>query len=215
MQGLVYCAECGRRMAVAYNGTGRRFGQFMCIRRMEETGEKYGQSLGGRRIEQAVVELFLDAVEPAGVEVALGALQALRANRERLKRHWAQSVERAEYQSELAQRRYEAVDPTNRLVASELESRWNEALKQVSRVRTEADEALKDATRELSEDEQERIRRMAGDVRRIWSSPSTTPRDRKQLLRTAITRVILKPLEHIIQIAVEWKGGEVSKLEIK
>src|SRR4030095_12568383 len=70
LQGLVYCGWCGRRMAVAYNGSGRRFGQFLCHRDWEKRGSEYFcQTLGGRRIEKAVVELFLAAVQPAGVEV--------------------------------------------------------------------------------------------------------------------------------------------------
>jgi sugar-specific transcriptional regulator TrmB len=124
--------------------------------------------------------------------------------------HWRQRVERADYEAEQARGRYEAVDATNRLVAAELERRWNEALLAAASVRREADERLKQATRQLSEIERERVRRMAQDVRRISAAESTTPRDKKRLLRAAIERVLITSTESGVNVAVEWKGGEVS-----
>jgi excisionase family DNA binding protein len=215
LQGLVYCGWCGRRMAVAYNGSGRRFGQFLCHRDWEKRGSEYFcQTLGGRRIEKAVVELFLAAVQPAGVEVALRALESVRQEREQLAQHWRQRTEGAEYEVELARRRYEAVDATNRLVAAELERRWNDALTAAQRVRCEAEEHLSRLRRELSAVERQRILRMARDVERIWNAPPTTPRDRKQLLRSVLARVVLTAQDHRVKAAVEWQGGEVSELEV-
>jgi len=215
LQGLAYCGLCGRRMAVGYSGTGRRFGQFLCTRSWADRGQEFFcQTLGGRRIEQAVVDLFLEAVTPVGVEVALVALAGLQQEREQTIRYWNQCMERAEYEAELSRGRYEAVDASNRLVASELERRWNEALVHVEEVRREADVRLSGMMRELSEVERERVRRMARDVTQIWSAPTTTPRDRKRLLRAAIERVVLTALDHNVRIAVEWKGGEVSELEV-
>lgn len=216
LQGLVYCGLCGRRMAVAYGGEGRRFGQFLCQSDCENRGtEFFCQKLGGRRIEQAVVNLFLEAIAPSGIEVALAALTDLEQEQERTSRSWRQCIERAQYDAELARGRYEAVDAANRLVASELERRWNEALAHGEEVRREADQRLACSKRELSELERERVRRMAHDVTQIWSAPTTAPRDRKRLLRAAIERVILTPQEHSVKIAVEWKGGEINGLEVK
>ena len=202
-------------MAVAYNGDGRRFGQFLCARSWADRGQEFFcQTLGGRRIEQAVVDLFLEAVTPAGVEVALAALAGLQQEREQTIRYWSQCMERAEYEAELSRGRYEAVDASNRLVEAELERRWNEALAHVEEVRREADVRLSGMMRELSEIERERVRRMAQDVTQIWSAPTTTPRDRKRLLRAAIERVVLMAFDHSIKVTVEWKGGEVSELEV-
>jgi len=140
LQGLAYCGRCGRRMAVAYNGRGRRFGQFLCRQDDENRGSSYFcQTVGGRRIETAVVELVLDAVEPAGVEVALRALESIQQEQEQLACHWRQRIEHAEYEAELARGRYEAVDVANRLVSVELERRWNEALASAQQVRREAE----------------------------------------------------------------------------
>ena len=215
LQGLAYCGLCGRRMAVAYRGTGRRFGQFLCVQASDLRGsEFFCQTLGGRRIERAVVDLFLEAVVPAGVEVALAALAALQQEQEGTARYWRQCIERAEYEAELAHGRYEAVDAANRLVAAELERRWNEALAHVEEVRQETDERLAGVIRELSEVERQQVRRMAQEVTKIWSAPTTMPRDHKRLLRAAIERVVLTALEHSVKVAVEWKGGAVSELEV-
>jgi len=162
-----------------------------------------------------VAELFLEAVAPAGVEVALAALVALQQEQEGTARYWRQHVDRAEYEAALARGRYEAVDAANRLVAAELERRWNEALAHVEEIRLEADARLAGVMRELSQVERERVRRMAQDVKRIWSAATTTPRDRKRLLRAAIERVVLTALDHSVKVAVEWKGGEVSELEVR
>jgi Recombinase/Helix-turn-helix domain/Resolvase, N terminal domain len=215
LQGLAYCGLCGRRMGVAYCGTGRRFGQFLCKRSVEQRGsEFFCQTLGGRRVEQAVVELFLEAVAPAGVEVALKALAALQQEQEETTRYWRQSVDRAVYEAELACERYESVDAANRLVAAELERRWNEALAHVDEVRVEAEKRLASLMRELSEIERAQVRRMSEDVKKFWPAAATTPRDRKRLLRAVIERVVLTALDHSIKVAVEWKGGEVSEIEV-
>ena len=214
LQGLAYCGRCGRRMGVAYGGDGRRFGQFVCRSQWNNRGtDFFCQVLGGRQIEETVVRLFLNAVEPAGVEVALGALESLRQEQERVAGHWRQRIERAEYEAERARGRYEAVDATNRLVAGELERRWNEALTTAADVRREAEERLKQLTRQLSDFERERVRRMAHDVDRIWAAASTTPRDKKRLLRAAIERVVITSTERGIKVGVEWKGGEIIEEE--
>jgi excisionase family DNA binding protein len=149
------------------------------------------------------------------VEVALRALESIQQEQEELARHWRQRIEHAEYEAELARGRYEAVDVANRLVSVELERRWNEALASVQQVRHEAEEHLNRMLRELSEIERQRIVRMSRDVRRIWSAPTTTPRDRKRLLRSVLERVVLTAQEQGVEISVEWKGGQVSELEVE
>jgi excisionase family DNA binding protein len=214
LQGLAYCGRCGRRMAVAYCGDGRRFGQFVCRSQWKERGtEFFCQVLGGRQIEETVVRLFLQAIEPAGVEVALRALDGLQQEHERVAKHWSQQIEHAEYEAGQARGRYEAVDAANRLVAAELERRWNDAMATAANVRREAEERMRQCARQLSDVERERVCKMAQDVQRIWTAISTTPRDKKRLLRAAIERVVLTSTESGVKIAVEWKGGEITEQE--
>jgi excisionase family DNA binding protein len=215
LQGLAYCGKCGQRMAVAYTGRDRRFAQFHCRRDRDQRGFKfYCQVLGGRKIETAVVKLFLDAMQPAGLEAALQVVEVLVADYEQVAEHWRQRIERAEYEALRAQERYEAVDARNRLVAAELERRWNEALADVSRLRQESEERLSQAKQRLTKEEQHRVRNLAQDVTRIWNLSTTTNRDRKRLLRAALDRVVILSDERVVKIDVYWKGGEVSELQV-
>lgn len=215
LQGLAYCGKCGHRMTVAYTGRQRRFAQFNCRRDRDQRGFKhYCQVIGGRKIEKAVVKLFLDAMQPAGLEAALQVVEVLKNDHQRLAEHWQQRIERAKYEALQAQERYEAVDARNRLVATELERRWNEALTNVSHLSQQSEQRLSQAQKRLTDDELQRVRHLAQDVTQIWNSPTTTNRDRKRLLRATLDRVMLFAEEQLVKICVYWKGGEVSELEV-
>jgi excisionase family DNA binding protein len=216
LQGLAYCGKCGRRMSVAYSGSGRRFVQFKCMRIWAERGTKFFcQVVGGRQIQEKVVNLFLDAVQPAGIEAALKAVEELKAQQERMAHHWQQRIERSEYEVTRARERYESVDARNRLVAADLERRWEETLSEAGRVREQADAASERLKRPLTELEQRRVRWMGENIGRVWNAPTTTARDRKRLLRAAIERIMLTSTERTIEIAVYWQGGEVSNLDVR
>jgi len=215
LQGLAYCGKCGLRMTVAYAGTGQRFAQFHCRRAWDQRGTKhYCQVLGGRRIEAAVVELFLQAIEPAGLEVALQATATLQREHAQLAEHWRQRIERAKYEAVRAQERYELVDARNRLVAAQLERRYNDALAEVQQLEQQAAAHLRRAHERLGEAEQLRVRRLAQDVAQIWQAPTTTHRDRKRLLRAALDRVLINAAERVIDVQVHWKGGQVDALQL-
>jgi len=132
--------------------------------------------------------------------------------RVKISAHWDQCIERAEYEAHLARQRYEQVDPANRLVASELERRWNESLEAVSSVRQQAAEQAGKLPRDLSDEDTERVRRMAENIDPIWAEPTTTERDRKRLLRAAIERVVITGADASVRVQVEWKGGEITEL---
>jgi len=215
LQGLAYCGKCGNRMAVAYSGHGRRFAQFLCRRNQEQRGTQfYCQTLGGRKIEAAVVQLFLESVQPAGLEAGLQAVEALQREHEQVAEHWRQRIARAEYEALRAQERYEEVDPRNRLVAARLESRWNEVLEEVTRLREEAKAHIARVKQSLSEEEQQRVRALAQDVVRLWEAPTTNSRDRKRLLRAVLERVVITGQQSEAQVDVYWIGGEVCTLKV-
>ena len=215
LQGLAYCGKCGQRMTVAYAGSGQRFVQFHCRRDWDQRGTKhYCQVLGGRRIEAAVVQLVLQAIEPAGLEVALQAVAALQHDQAQLAQHWRQRIQQAEYEALRAQERYEAVDPRNRLVAAQLEQSWNDALLALDRVRQQSSAHLQRLNQGLTESEQSRVRCLARDVAQIWKAPTTSHRDRKRLLRAALDRVLINSEDRLIQVKVYWKGGQVDALQL-
>ncbi|MFQ5488883.1 MAG: recombinase family protein, partial [Gammaproteobacteria bacterium] len=125
LQGVVLCARCGRRMRAVYN----RSPAYVCRSAHNQYGEPRCQYFTAPPIDAAVSELFLQAIAPARLEAALAAVDEIESQRQRLAEQWQLRLERARYQAQLAQRRYEQVDPDNRLVADSLEAVWNDKLR--------------------------------------------------------------------------------------
>jgi hypothetical protein len=136
LQGLVRCGQCGRRMQVGYSGTGGKVRRYLCVRgHVLHHTETSCQSLGGGRLEKAVVDAFLEAVTPAGVAATAGAIRELEDQHEQLLAGQRLALERAEYEAKRAERQFDACEPENRLVARTLEHKLEEALATVERER--------------------------------------------------------------------------------
>lgn len=214
LQGLVRCGHCGRRMLVAYGG-GRPGGrkkavmQYRCGAARRSQGLPDCQLVGGKQIDQVVVEAFLKAVAPAGIEAARLADEQLRQEGESLRRYWELQVERTEYEAQRAQRQYDAVEPENRVVARELERRWNERLEALEAMRTKSREALQ-RQRPLTEAEVKRAGQLGVALEAVWEAETTTNRDRKRLLRCAIDEVQLRKEEEHYHVRIVWQGGQVT-----
>jgi DNA invertase Pin-like site-specific DNA recombinase len=134
LQGLVHCGRCGRQMGVSY---GRQQPRYECRQAQTHHAEAMCQSFVSGRIDEVVVGAFLEAVRPAGLDATLAALRGLEQERRGVDRQWQLRLERARYEARLAQRQYDAVDPDNRLVARELERRWEAALAEAEGVQQE------------------------------------------------------------------------------
>jgi gamma-glutamylcyclotransferase (GGCT)/AIG2-like uncharacterized protein YtfP len=160
-------------------------------------------------VDAAVTELFLAAVSPAQVDVALHALDEVEADRAAARRQRHLQLERAEYEVEIARRRYEATDPGNRLVAAELEARWEQALEELDRLRREAEEFDRRVDHPVGAADRARVRRMAADLAAVWHAETTEMADRKALLRFLVHRVYLDGVTEPgqIRIDVEWHTG--------
>jgi DNA invertase Pin-like site-specific DNA recombinase len=209
--GLVVCGRCGRQMRVGYKPHIRYF----CSALSQAYGESQCLNLDGPGIEQAVVQAFFEAIQPAELDLLDAVLRERRADRERVAQQHTDRVARAAYEVVLARRQYDAVDPDNRLVAAELERRWELAL----RAEVEAHEAATRFEAEPSEpDLDPAVRAQLHDVGRqlpaLWASGRLNPAHKKTLLRTLIRRVILaRPRPDRIEIKVVWVSGAFSVLE--
>ncbi len=219
LQGLVRCGKCGRGMTVSYGGgrasnRGKGTPQYRCgAARVHQLGRDC-QVIGGRQIDQVVVQAFLEATSPAGIEAAVLADEALQKENETLERYYELEVEKAEYEANRAERQYNATEPENRLVARELERRWNARLQEVEEVRKRWRNA-REKRRPLSHQEIERARLLGGDLEAVWSSEATKNQDRKRLLRCAIDEVQLISEEERHRIRIVWKGGLTTDHETK
>jgi DNA invertase Pin-like site-specific DNA recombinase len=214
LQGLVVCGRCGRRMSVRYMEDGRR-PIYVCSHLHKDLAAKTCQELRGDKIDQAVAQVFLAAMQPAHLQVSLATLHELDGRARAIDRQWQLRLERARYEVELARRRYGAVDPDHRLVARSLERDWNEKLTVLGQL--EREYALRPPVSSLivSDAERARILALADDLPLVWQAATTTQTERKQLLRLLITDVTLTKLPTTIRIAVRWQTEACSTLEIE
>ena len=142
------------------------------------------------QIDQAFAKTFLAALEPAKLAATLAAAEKLEADNEATLKHWRQAAERAAYEAKRAERRYRAVDPDNRLVARGLEREWEQRLADLEKANEDLACLLEQRPRVLSQEERDRLLTVGADLASVWDAPTTTPRDRKELLRALIEEVI-------------------------
>ena len=214
LQGLVLCGHCGRRMSLSYGGSTRaRVYQYRCSRARAQQGGSDCQVIGGKRIDQTVVDVFLEATMPCAADAARQANEEAHRESEALRLYWAHQTERVRYEAQRAERQYLAVEPENRVVARELERRWEQALKELERVRAEAGQAV--ASPELlSVDDLEKVHLLGQELHAVWNEDSTTNRDRKRLLRCLIEEVQLSTGEDHYAVRIVWKGGATTEREL-
>ena len=213
--GLLVCGRCGRRLMVSYvnGGSGVRYS---CARGVVDYAEPICQSLSGQRLDQFVSSQILAVLQPAALELHLAAAADLRQERQRLHQHWQQQLERARYETERAARQYQAVEPENRLVARELERRWDEALHKQRRVEEDYERFRHDQPAEVSPAEQQRIRALASALPVLWSAESTTAADRQRIIRFLIERIAVDVhgASERVAVTIHWLGGCNSSHEL-
>jgi hypothetical protein len=161
-------------------------------------------------VDGLVSELILGALAPSAIEVSLQVAEDLELERIERSRHWAQRLERAHYETALARRRYEAVDPQNRLVARTLERDWEAALAAEQALRAEHERELARQPARLQPMERAAIRSVAEDVPALWHAPTTTPADRQAIARVILDRVTVRVEGHSqhVEVSCVWIGGK-------
>jgi DNA invertase Pin-like site-specific DNA recombinase len=214
LSGLMVCGNCGRRMRTLYHAHGKA--QYVCNQRELTGREARCPGLAARAVDDLVAQQVLRALEPAAVELSIRAQADVELERKRLEKHWQQRRQRARYDTELAQRRYQAVDPENRLVASTLEKRWEELLVQEKRLQEEYDRFLSQSPISLSPEERARITALTSDIATLWNGPGTTNVDRKQIVRCLVERVTVhvRPDSELASVTIIWAGNYESQHEI-
>jgi DNA invertase Pin-like site-specific DNA recombinase len=213
LQGLVLCGRCGRRMTIRYMDDGR-IPLYECNQLHKQRGEKTCQSLRGDRIDEAVARVFLEAMRPAQLEVSMAALDQISEQVRRADRQRELMRERARYEAELARRRFQTVDPENRLVARTLERDWEAKLVEVERLEQESAARSTLATRLVDPVERARILALAQDLPTLWQAATTTQVERKQLLGFLIKDVCLARAETTIGVAIRWRTEACTVLNI-
>jgi DNA invertase Pin-like site-specific DNA recombinase len=218
LQGIVYCGVCGRKMSVQNRAAKEnRSPSYICGRGYQDGDEKICQSMTSRPVDAAVVDVFLAAISPLSLQVTTQLLDQVEQDLVVQRRQRELQLEQARYEARLAQRQYDAVDPGNRLVAAELERRWNEKLERVVQLERAYAQAEHEAEWSLTVDERSAITELSRDLPAIWSAETTTSQERKQLLRLAIESVQLDGSSQAgqIEMQIRWRSGTVTSLSIK
>jgi hypothetical protein len=168
-------------------------------------------------LDAAIAEEVLKALQPAELELALAALQELESRDRTISRQWQMRLERAEYEAALAERRYQEVDPSQRLVAGTLERRWNEALLQLEDLKQRAAELLRQEARVATPEQKAKVLALARDVPRIWHASTTQAKDRKRMLRLLIKDITVEKRPHPKQLLahIRWQGGACSDIRVQ
>jgi DNA invertase Pin-like site-specific DNA recombinase len=206
--GLIRCGQCGRRMSVGYHNNGRE-ARYLCWQLATTFGEPRCQSVSAQPVDGFIAELILAALAPSAIDVSLQLAEDIELERIERQRHWAQRLERVRYETTLARRRYEAVDPENRLVARTLEREWETALAAEQALQREHERESARQPARLQPAEIEAIRCLAEDVPALWHAPTTTPIDRQMIARLMLEQVAVRVEANSEHVAVtcDWTGG--------
>jgi len=216
LQGLASCGHCGRRLRTHYSGRNSAPGYHCGGEHVINGRGSYCLNIGGVQIDEAVTRAFLAALEPIRLAATVAAAERLEADREATLKQWRLSVERANYEASRAERRYRAVDPDNRLVARGLEREWEESLSALEAAKAELARREAERPRVLSEAERASLLAVGVDLNAVWHAPTTSPRDRKELLRTLLEEVIVKVErdKFAAHLTMRWKGGALTELDL-
>lgn len=215
LQGLAVCGVCGRRMTIRYHKRdGKTIPNYTCQRETTEYGTGMCQSIIGYTIDKAIGQLLLELVQPMTLELALHVQHEVQTRLEEADAIRLQSVERAQYEADLARQRFMNVDPRNRMVADQLEADWNEKLRAVDRARERYEEQCEKDRVKLDEDARQKILSLAKDFPRIWNDPATTHKQRKRMIRLLIEDVTLNREENQARLQIRLRGGQTQTLHV-
>jgi DNA invertase Pin-like site-specific DNA recombinase len=217
LPGIVFCGRCGSRMQPHYS---RSSPCYVCNSRKKRYGDPICQSLTISHVDQAVSDAFLAVIRPAAIEAVLALSQEFDRERAQVEHQWQRRRERARYEAERARRQYDACEPEHRLVARELERRWNDQLRVVAELEEEYQRQHERDLAPLTEAEKTLLRTLVGDVPALWHATATTMEERKRLLRCVIGEVVLqrdagaKGAAGITSLRIGWRSGAWSDLRV-
>src|SRR6266568_7840868 len=212
LPGLLRCGHCGRKLHVHYSG---KIGRYNCYGARTNHGAARCISISGLSIDAAISNEVLRVLKPLGIEAALKAIKAQSSTMTAAERQLELSLQQARYEAAHARRQYDAVDPANRLVAGELERRWNEALQAVAKLEGEIAALIARRPPSLGELERQQLVALGADLEHAWLHPAATAATRKRILRAALTEIVVRRDGAIIHAVLHWQGGDHTQLQIQ
>jgi len=217
LQGLLLCGVCGHKLTVRYTGNGGVYPMYVCnARRRDGNGTRSCISIRCDLLDAPISEQVLNALRPEELGLALEALQHLEERDAAVMHQWRMRLQQMEYEVALAERRYQEVDPSNRLVARTLEQRWNQALSQLEELRKQSAEIERNDARAATPEQKARVMALAKDFPRLWKSTSTSAKDRKRMLRLLIRDITVerRSMARQVILHVRWQGGACTDVQV-
>jgi DNA invertase Pin-like site-specific DNA recombinase len=214
LAGLLRCRRCGRKLTLRYSGTKHHIPRYSCSRGWLDNGEPRCIAFGGLRVDDAIENALLMVVGPGAIAAAVAAEKESNQRRDQVRDALKRDLEAARYATDRAFRQYDVADPANRLVAGELEARWNKALVRVAEV--EGKIAAHDAATVAPIDDTVSLATLAADLKTVWTAPSTDARLKKRIVRTVIHEVIADIDAEAAEIVllVHWVGGLHTEIRL-
>lgn len=214
LAGLLRCGRCGRKLKVLHNGQ-RGVARYVCNDASVNHGRRAScMAFGNMRIDAAVSAELLRVIAPAGLEAAVAALAEYGRANAQVALQKGLALEQARYEAARAHRQYDAVDPANRLVAADLERRWNDGLAEVARLEEELHIVKKNQPPTLSEAERAEIMTLGAELPLLWNHPSASAATRKRILRAVLEEIVVTMAENELRLALHWKGGDHTALAV-
>jgi excisionase family DNA binding protein len=212
LAGLLRCGHCGRKLKVLHNA--RRGARYICCTQVGYSSDQTCIVFSNGRIDAAVSAEVLRAISPLAIEAALQVIADREQATAERRQHSELALEQARYEANLARRQYDAVDPDNRLVAGELERRWNERLAAVARLEEKIRSLPEEPPSAFGEDERAGLLALAEDLPQLWNHPAASSETRKRILRAVLKEIVVTVAEARLHLVLHWQGGDHTRLDV-
>jgi DNA invertase Pin-like site-specific DNA recombinase len=214
LAGVLHCRRCSHKLLVHYTGNRHDVLRYHCRRGWLDNGEPRCIGFAGITVDEAVSREILRVVEPAAIEAAVMATEDEARKNDEIVAALERDVEAARYSARRAQKQYDAADPENRLVADELERRWNQALQRVREIELQIHQHA--SRQDHAAPTREEFTDLAGDLEALWNDPQSDARLKKRVIRTLIRDIIVDvdAAAGEVILAIHWKGGAHTELRL-
>ncbi len=211
--GLLRCGHCGRKLHVEYPSQGHV--RYACMSSRLDPDGICCVRTNGLQADAFVSEEILRCLAPLGIEASLVAVQTQQDTEDDRIKQKSLAVDQARYEAARAQRQYDAVDPANRLVAGELERRWNAALRVQSALEEELEALRRERPQAVNEEQRRALLTLGADLRRLWQHPQSPPEWKKRILRAVLTEIVVTADGAEVQLLLHWRGGDHTQLRFE
>ena len=213
LAGILRCGHCGAKLLAQYPGP--TVIRYQCGGYILDREAKCCIGFGGLSADRMVAERVLECLRPLGIQAAIQAIENLQDDEDERVHHKELALQQGRYEVAHAQRQYDAVDPLNRLVAAELERRWNEALKVQSQLTDELGALKREQPTLLSDSTRKELLAMGDDLPRLWDHPNSPPEFKKRILRTVLKEIIASSDGNTVRLVLHWQGGDHTELTLR